>query len=94
MIKTTNREAGRYVEDKKDFVGSNTFGNNINGKFVVYSYGHHFPIYLYDFNENQWYGNEDKYSMTTSKHMTQLHPNRDVEYVNTLELKSKINEKI
>ena len=36
--------------------------------YVVYSYGEHFPMYVYDDEVEMWFGNEDKYSPTTSKH--------------------------
>ena len=36
--------------------------------YIVYSYGYHFPLVIYDFTCERWYMNMDKYSRTTSKH--------------------------
>lgn len=36
--------------------------------YVVYSYGHHFPMYVW--MDDQWFGNESKYGVTTSKHQS------------------------
>ena len=36
--------------------------------YIVYSYGYHFPLVIYDFTCERWYMNMDEYSRTTSKH--------------------------
>ena len=36
--------------------------------YIVYSYGYHFPLVIYDFTCERWYMNMDKYSNTTSRH--------------------------
>ncbi len=46
--------------------------------YVVYSYGNHFPLYVYDVQTQQWYGNKDKYSPTTSRHQTQARPSEHI----------------
>jgi hypothetical protein len=57
--------------------------------YTVYSYGTHYPMYVYDKTVDRWYGNSDKYSRTTSKHMTKLCPDDGVhQYVDTYRLKS------
>jgi hypothetical protein len=38
--------------------------------YAVFSYGDHFPIYYYDHDIKKWFGNKDKYSMTTSRHQS------------------------
>lgn len=43
-------------------------------RYVVYSYGSHFPMYVWDEATGEWYGNSDRYSVTTSKHQTYCHP--------------------
>ncbi len=45
--------------------------------YVVYSYDTHFPMWVYDGHINQWFGNEDRWSRTTSKQQSQTRP--DVE---------------
>jgi hypothetical protein len=42
--------------------------------YIVYSYGDHFPIYVYDHAAGMWFGNDDKYSPTTSRHQTYARP--------------------
>jgi hypothetical protein len=78
----SNRDARQYVEQRKPFEGSNIRGKWLcptnaedverDGIYVVYSYGEHFPMYIYA--ENTWFENEDKYSPTTSKHQSQCRP--------------------
>ena len=43
-------------------------------RYVVFSYGNHFPMYVWDDETSCWYGNKDKYSTTTSRHQGQCHP--------------------
>ena len=76
MVKTSNIKASQYVTDKVEFNGSNTFGRWVTEScYVVYSYGYHFPMYIYD---GAWYENSDKYSISTSKQQTQLRPCTDM----------------
>lgn len=84
-IKIANGDCRRYVQSKQQFTGSNMFGRwehptrclitNIKSKsmhYVVYSYGNHFPIYV--FTEGRWYENTENYSRTTGRHKSQAHP--------------------
>jgi hypothetical protein len=52
-------------------------------RYVVFSYGPHFPMYVYDYQMQEWYGNKDRYSVTTSKHQTQARPTRVRDYFDT-----------
>jgi hypothetical protein len=64
---------------------------SVNGTktYTVYSYGNHYPMYVYDKTVDRWYGNSDKYSRTTSRHMTKLCPDDGVhQYVDTYRLKA------
>ena len=88
-MKTSTCNARRLVESKTDFQGNNTFGRKEGKMYVVYSYGYHFPMYI--FKAGRWYRNTDKYSVTTSKHQSQLRP--DVEKFverNTRQLRNMI----
>ena len=47
--------------------------------YAVYSYGHHFPLYVAEWlnpdkSDIKWYENSDRYSVSTSKHKSQLRP--------------------
>jgi hypothetical protein len=79
-----NYNARQYVQNRKVFMGSNTFAEwyeqGIDGtkdivkRYVVYSYRYDFPLFVWDELAGQWFENATKYSMTTSKHKSQLHP--------------------
>lgn len=75
MVRTSNKKASFHVRKREEFKGSNTFGR-WEGKdiYAVYSYGEHFPIYVYNDRLSTWYENSEKFSSSTSKQQTQLHP--------------------
>lgn len=86
-MRIANSKCHRVVIDKKEFIGNNLFGTHRRGWYVVYSHGYHFPIYAYSYTEGKWYGNEDKYSISTSKHQSQARPIKvGVRYVSTAKL--------
>jgi hypothetical protein len=65
--------------------------NMMDDIYVVYSYGHHFPMYIYDYKAEQWFGNSDKYSSTTSRHQSYARPrNVDITYLDTSMMKQII----
>lgn len=68
----TNKDARKYVQQRMPFRGNNTFGTYINDRYVVYSYGAHWPLFIY--GEGRWFANSDRCSRTTNKHRSQLHP--------------------
>jgi len=78
MERVANRDARRYVQERKPFAGSNTEGvwrrdsNTHTRRYVVTSYGNHFPLFIWE--DGVWYENVDRHSQTTSKHKSQLHP--------------------
>jgi hypothetical protein len=86
MVKTSNSKAEYYVHNRINFKGNNTFGQWKGVVYKVYSYGYHFPIYAY--KAGQWYKNKDKYSVSTSKHQSQLHPRDNCILLNTEEIKT------
>ena len=85
-----------YVESKEEFKThkGTIFAEYIKhankaASYVVYSYGHHFPMYIYT---DKWYGNSSKYSVTTSKHQSLARPRFvDITWLNTVELNQLIN---
>lgn len=60
--------------------------------YVVYSYGTHFPMFIY--LGNTWYENSDKYSVTTSKQQTQAHPQMDTIKMTTKEMKELLENNL
>lgn len=81
-MKTSNKNCRQAVISRTVFSANNIFSEYITAnadgspvdpcRYVVYSYGKHFPIYIYE--QGTWYANCDKYSPTTSKHQTQANP--------------------
>ena len=72
----TLEEAVGLVKGKKEFEAGNVFAVDYptTGYYVVFSYGLHWPLFIYDYKQGQWYGNSDKYSATTSRHYSRLNP--------------------
>ena len=98
MERIANRNAREYVQRNEPFQGSNMFGGfddddqGSNTPYVVYSYGTHFPMFIY--LGNTWYENSDKYSVTTSKQQTQAHPQMDTIKMTTKEMKELLKKNL
>lgn len=78
----TNRNASDYTRAKREFKANNIFAEwTPDGtRYVVYSYGPHWPLYIYDSTTDQWYANFSHYGRTTiSKHFTQSRPGVSME---------------
>ena len=85
-MKITNRDARKFVQQKHPFQGNNLFGqlfcvdpkDDTPGQYgyVVYSYGYHHPLLICVHVEGQdmWVANEDGYSPSTKRHMSQCRP--------------------
>lgn len=81
-MKTSNKNCRQEVANRNVFVANNIFSEyittNADGtpvdpcRYVVYSYGKHFPMYIYE--QGTWYANCDKYSPSTSRHQSQANP--------------------
>ena len=90
---SSNKQADTYTTNREPFKGSNTWGewigcSNSKGLYIVYSYGHHFPIYVWDEELGMWFGNADKYSRSTTRHQAQLRPRTDrIEYISTVDIR-------
>ena len=88
----TLNEAVVLVRNKSMFIAGNVFAIDypVTGYYIVFSYGLHWPLFIYDHKKGQWYGNSDKYSVTTSKHYTKLNPG-NVALLNCEEMKRLVN---
>lgn len=94
-IRTANRNARDYVRNGVPFTNHNgqLFGRwETPTLYVVFSYGEHWPLFAWD--NGDWYENEDKYSVTTSKHRTQAHPHCDTIPASRTYLKTIIRNRI
>ena len=92
-MKVANKNASQYVDELKTFQGSNTFAEeHTDNLYVVYSYGYHLPMYIYDKQAGMWIGNEESYSVSTSRQQSQCAPSERVEcWLHTDEMKDYIN---
>ena len=71
---------------KEPFTFNNVFSvltNRGHTTYTVYSYGSHYPMYVYDYEACQWYGNKDKSTPTTNKHMKRFEPYSVAQWVDT-----------
>ena len=98
-MRIPNKNARDYVNSLEEFVGSNIWSHwhswdeGMTKLYVVYSYGEHFPMYIYDDNEDVWVGNQDKYSRSTTRHQSQARPSSGVDvWLSTSEMKGLIAE--
>ena len=94
MAKVSNTKARQKVMNRQEFIGSNTCGKwTLTNYYVVYSYGEHFPLFVWCPNTTNWYVNTDKYSTSTSRHKSKLSPLCHCIEMNTSELQSLIQNK-
>ncbi len=96
--KINNCDATEYVDQHEVFNGAKNrngdytiFSENHIHLYIVYSYGYHFPMYIYDHNAQVWFGNQSRYSHTTSKHQSQARPTQPIDsWLSTDEMKSLV----
>lgn len=88
----TNSDAASYVDCQEPFQTNNKtlFARKRDGLYVVYSYGEHFPLYVYDFVSGVWFGNGDRYSVTTTRHKTHARPQGEITWCSTDYLRGMI----
>jgi hypothetical protein len=85
MAKVSNKDCRKHVQNREPFDGSNLWGVWQNSTiveddskfYVVYSYGHHWPLFVYA--EGVWFENEESFSQSTKRHRSQANP-----HVNTV----------
>lgn len=87
---TPLREVGYMVRCKEPFRGSTIYGAWYGALYVVYSYGQHFPIYVWDPHVG-WIGNTNKYSQTTSRHQNAARPTANLREMETEDLRRLIS---
>ena len=78
-VRTANIRARDLVINRIPFKGNNTHAEYKNGVYVVFSYDW-YPVFVY--KDGQWFENEDGYSMSTKKQMSQMRP-YNVDIINT-----------
>lgn len=83
----TNKDAAEKVQNRENFVGSHTYGEDLGGlgkMYVAYSYGEQHPLYVWD--DGTWYHNYDDYvlpngkpNIWTKRHLNDLRPNAETQ---------------
>lgn len=97
--KIRNTAARPYVTTQSPFQGSNLYGRVFTTHpkgYAVFSYGEHFPLYVALNNDTgtRWFGNNDRCSATTTRHMTLCRPlTTTITYLPTETLLKIIQEK-
>ena len=74
---TTVQGCRQYVERRVPFHTTNKqlFGYwTPSGVYAVFSYGQHWPLFVYEPTTSMLFANEDKYGTTTSKHYGKAYP--------------------
>ena len=54
--------------------GRHLFSAQYHGTYAVYSFGTHYPLFVFDETTGEWYRNKDKYSKTTTRHAWRFSP--------------------
>lgn len=72
-MKTTNAKSRQFVQELKEFKASNLSARKEGQFYVVYSYGW-YPLFAYSYQNDMWFENVDKYSVSTSRQRSQAHP--------------------
>ena len=82
----TGDEAVHFVRARRGFTASKNrmFGRQLPGLYIVYSWGTHWPLYIYDDSVDQWYGCNEKHARSTSRHanVCQPVPCEEIEWCN------------
>ncbi len=90
-MKVANSKCRALVQQRKSFEGSNLYSRvytNLNPDenwYVVYSYGEHWPLFIYA--NGCWFENEDNYSQSTKRHRSQAHPHTNTILLSTAWMK-------
>lgn len=85
MTRIPNRDMDVWAARRAVFKNNNNtvWSERREHCYVVFSYGQHFPMYVYDRETELWFANKDKYSPTTSCHMGQAQPTDELIHVDT-----------
>lgn len=79
-MKLPLRKVREMVQSKRVFEGNSVYGDWAAEKgalYVVYSYGTHWPLFIWSPLEQRWFENSSRYSTTTSRHRSACHPHCD-----------------
>jgi hypothetical protein len=84
--RTSNTDSKAFTENHLPFIANNLEGKTLeNGDYVVLSYGY-YPIWFWHKRTNKWFGNKDKFSVTTAKQISQSRPTYEATMVSRSEM--------
>ncbi len=96
----TNKQAAEDVANRRNFVGSHTYGEDLGDlglMYVAYSYGEVHPLYVW--YDGIWYHNYEDYitpegevNKWTKRHLADLKPNNETQGRPTSFLKTMISD--
>ncbi len=96
----TNKAASEKVKNRKNFVASHTYGEDLGElgqMYVAYSYGEQHPLYVW--YDDKWYHNTDDYKLEdgeaniwTVRHLEDLKPTNDTHGLSNMALQSMIRK--
>jgi hypothetical protein len=72
MTCTNLKDVRSAVAARREFKGNSIYAQWEEDAYVVYSYGPHWPLAIYIPHLELWFVNTDKYSSTTSRHLSSL----------------------
>ena len=73
MPRINNCDARQYVARKTPFKANNSAGLHRDNLYVVYSYGPHWPLLVFDKAAGVWIENSERYQgQTTRRHAQQV----------------------
>ena len=85
MITINNNEAAHHAARKELFRNhKNTMFSRWRAHFtiyVVFSYTFSWPLYVWDGEAEMWFGQEEKYSSTSTRHYKQARPSANITVV-------------
>ena len=85
MPKIANNEMRGAVNKRLTFTNNNStvYSDNSSTLYTVWSYGRHYPMYVYDKDTSSWFGNDHKSTRTTERHKTLTRPDGDIKWCTT-----------
>lgn len=79
-----NSQMSECTTKREPFTNNNisAYATRHGNLYAVYSWGGHYPMYVYDYVADEWFGNSDKSTRSTERHKTQARPdtNKPITY--------------
>lgn len=87
-----NSDARALVMLREEFKGNNIFAcNRVAGgrkMYIVYSWGEHWPMFIYDDESGVWYGTSTRRSQSTGTHTRKCEPNVTIRWMRSENLQA------